>query len=200
MFFVKKRIQKSKNLYASYGSKTKIMYTLNWLITQTNVDYLFFWGHQPSKDGSIIKTCMSQWWPSELTENNVIYKTAEHYMMAHKALLFNDQEVFERIIQKESPKDVKDLGRQIRNFDPEVWDNNKFQIVKQGNLLKFSQNEQLKQFLIQTKNKVLVEASPVDKIWGIGLTEDDTNAQNPKEWKGENLLGFALMEVRDEIK
>lgn len=174
-------------------------YTTNWLITQTSVDYLFFWGHQPSRDGSIIKTCMSQWWSSEFTENNVDYKTAEHYMMANKALLFNDQEIFERIIQKESPKDVKDLGRQIRNFDPEIWDNNKFQIVKQGNLLKFSQNEQLKQFLIQTKNKVLVEASPVDKIWGIGLTEDDANSQNPKEWKGENLLGFALMEVRDEL-
>jgi ribA/ribD-fused uncharacterized protein len=174
-------------------------YTMNRLIVQTNIDYLFFWGHQPSRDGSIIKTCMSQWWPSEFIEKDIIYKTAEHYMMAHKALLFNDLEVFDRIIQKESPKDVKDLGRQIRNFDPEKWDNNKYQIVKQGNLLKFSQNEQLKQFLIQTKNKVLVEASPVDKIWGIGLTEDDTNAQNPKEWKGENLLGFALMEIRDEL-
>ena len=174
-------------------------YTTNWLITETNVDYLFFWGHQPSRDGSIIKTCMSQWWPSEFTEKEIVYKTAEHYMMAQKALLFNDLEIFERIIQKDSPKDVKDLGRQIRNFDPEIWDNNKFQLVKQGNLLKFSQNEQLKQFLLQTKKKVLVEASPVDKIWGIGLTEEDPNARNPTAWKGENLLGFALMEVRDEL-
>ena len=174
-------------------------YTTDWLITQTNVDYLFFWGHRPSRDGSIIKTCMSQWWPSEFTENNVLYKTAEHYMMAQKALLFNDREILERILQKESPKDVKDLGRQIRNFDPEIWDQHKFQLVKQGNLLKFSQNEVLKQFLKQTKNKVLVEASPVDKIWGIGLTEDDANSHNPTAWKGENLLGFALMEVRDQL-
>ena len=174
-------------------------YTTDWLITQTNVDYLFFWGHRPSRDGSIIKTCMSQWWPSEFTENNVLYKTAEHYMMAQKALLFNDHEIFERILQKESPKDVKDLGRQIRNFNLEIWDQHKFQLVKQGNVLKFSQNEQLKHFLKQTKNKVLVEASPVDKIWGIGLTEDDANAHNPIAWKGENLLGFALMEVRDQL-
>lgn len=174
-------------------------YTVNWLLDQPNKDYLFFWGHQPSKDGSIIKTCMSQWWPAEFTEEGVIYKTAEHYMMAHKAKLFHDQEVFERILRKDSPKDVKDLGRQIRNFDAKIWDQHKFQIVRQGNWLKFSQNEELKQFLIQTKNKVLVEASPVDPVWGIGLSEDSTNAQNPNEWRGENLLGFALMEVRDEL-
>jgi hypothetical protein len=142
---------------------------------------------------------MSQWWPSEFEEKTRVYKTAEHYMMAQKALLFNDVETFERIISKDSPKDVKDLGRQIQNFDAEVWDNNKYQIVKQGNFLKFSQNESLKHFLIQTKNKILVEASPVDTIWGIGLTEDSPKAMNPNDWRGENLLGFALMEVRDEI-
>ncbi len=174
-------------------------YNIDWLKSQSKVDYLFFWGHQPSRDCSIIKTCMSQWWPSEFEEKTRVYKTAEHYMMAQKALLFNDVETFERIISKDSPKDVKDLGRQIQNFDAEVWDNNKYQIVKQGNFLKFSQNESLKHFLIQTKNKILVEASPVDTIWGIGLTEDSPKAMNPNDWRGENLLGFALMEVRDEI-
>lgn len=180
--------------------KTKTTYSVEWLLSQTKVEYLFFWGHQPSRDGSIIKTCMSQWWPSEFSENGISYKTAEHYMMAGKAMLFNDKDVFERIITKESPKDVKDLGRQIKNFDPVVWDENKYQIVKQGNLLKFSQNEELKSFLLQTKNKVLVEASPVDTVWGIGLTAEDRKAGNPEEWRGENLLGFALMEVRDELR
>lgn len=174
-------------------------YNINWLSQQTNNDYLFFWGHQASKDGSIIKTCMSQWWLAEFSEENIVYKTAEHYMMAGKAKLFNDMDVFDKIISKASPKDVKDLGRQIKNFDADVWNENKYEIVKQGNLLKFSQNESLKQFLIQTKNKVLVEASPVDTIWGIGLAEDNQNAKDPKSWKGENLLGFALMEVRDEL-
>lgn len=174
-------------------------YTTEWLIGQENVDYLFFWGHQPSQDGSIIKTCLSQWWPAQFQEDGILYRTAEHYMMIRKAKLFDDQEILLKMIQKESPKDVKDLGRQIRNFDPELWDKHKYRIVKQGNYLKFTQNENLKHFLIQTKNKVLVEASPVDPVWGIGLAEDAAGARNPTEWRGENLLGFALMEVRDEL-
>lgn len=174
-------------------------YSIDWVKSQTQIEYLFFWGHQPSRDGSIIKTCMSQWWNSPFMEDNIIYKTAEHYMMAQKAKLFNDSEVFDRIISKESPKDVKDLGRQIKNFDTDSWNANKYHIVKQGNYLKFSQNENLKHFLIQTKNKILVEASPVDAIWGIGLVEESPKAKNPIEWRGENLLGFALMEVRVEL-
>lgn len=164
-----------------------------------NKEFLFFWGHQPSKDGSIIKTCMSQWWPANFEENGIVYKTAEHYMMAGKARLFNDQEIAEKIIAKTSPKDVKDLGRQIKNFDAALWDQHKYNIVEQGNYLKFSQNNNLKHFLIQTGTKVLVEASPVDPIWGIGLAEDNADAKEPLKWKGENLLGFALMEVRDKL-
>lgn len=162
-------------------------------------DFLFFWGHQPSRDGSIIKTCLSQWWPSDFSENGIVYKTAEHYMMAEKARLFGDHEILEKILVKTSPKDVKDLGRQIRNFDAAIWDEAKYGIVRQGNYLKFSQNESLKHFLIQTSSKVLVEASPVDLIWGIGLAEDNPQAKNPAGWKGENLLGFALMQVRDAL-
>lgn len=179
-----------------------MMYDMNWLlktVDEKEVDFLLFWGHQRSKDGSISKTCMSQWWPSPFVENDIIYQTAEHYMMGKKALLFHDQEIFEKILTKNSPKDVKDLGRQIRNFDGAKWDAHKYEIVKQGNLLKFSQNEDLKSFLLQTKDKVLAEASPVDPIWGIGLAEDNSNAFIPQNWRGLNLLGFALMEVRDEI-
>lgn len=174
-------------------------YDVHTIQSQPGNEFLFFWGHQPARDGAIIKTCMSQWWPAEFSENGHNYKTAEHYMMAGKALLFGDNETFERILQKTSPKDVKDLGRQVQHFDPQVWEEHKFQIVRQGNLLKFTQNEPLKQFLIQTKNKVLVEASPVDPVWGIGLAEDHANALNPAAWRGENLLGFALMEVRDVL-
>lgn len=161
--------------------------------------FLFFWGHQAPKNGALSKACLSQWWPSPFVENDITYQTAEHYMMAKKALLFNDQQVFEKVLTKKAPKDVKDLGRQIRNFDAAKWDAHKYEIVKQGNLLKFSQNEDLKSFLLQTKSKTLVEASPVDAIWGIGLAEDNSNAFIPGNWKGLNLLGFALMEVRDEI-
>ncbi len=174
-------------------------YNIDWLRSQAQVDYLFFWGHQPSRDGSISKTCLSQWWPSAFAKDNKVFPTAEHYMMAQKALLLGDSETFERILTKASPKSAKELGRQVKNFDPKVWDENKYNIVKQGNYLKFSQHETLKQFLKLTKEKVLVEASPVDTIWGIGLAEDSPKAKNSHEWRGENLLGFALMEVRDEI-
>lgn len=179
-------------------------YSKEWLKQQFKenkpVDLLFFWGHQPSRDGSIIKTCMSQWWPVNFEEDGMVYKTAEHYMMAGKARVFGDQENLERIISKISPKDAKDLGRQVKNFDPAVWDEEKYKIVKQGNFLKFSQNENLKHFLLQTGDKVLVEASPRDVIWGIGLGEQNPKSQHPDTWRGRNLLGFALMEVRDQLK
>lgn len=175
-------------------------YSVKSVLAELNKEFLFFWGHQPARDGSIIKTCMSQWWPSSFSENGITYKTAEHYMMAQKAKLFGDEVTLSRILKKDSPKDAKDLGRQIQDFDSEIWDAHKFEIVKQGNYLKFSQNEDLKPFLLQTKDKILVEASPVDAIWGIGLKEDHPNAVNPELWRGENLLGFALMEVRDQLK
>lgn len=174
-------------------------YTIETILKTPSREFLFFWGHQPSRDGSIIKTCMSQWWHAPFEENGIIYKTAEHYMMAGKARLFNDEATLERILEKDSPKDVKDLGRQIQHFDTNLWDSKKFEIVRQANYLKFSQNKELMSFLFQTGNKVLVEASPVDRIWGIGLAEDHPDAKNPLKWKGENLLGFALMEVRDQM-
>ncbi len=174
-------------------------YNITWLEEQENVEFLFFWGHQPSKDGSIIKTCMSQWWPATFEENGTVYKTAEHYMMAEKARTFGDLEILEKILVEDSPKDIKELGRQVKNFNPEIWDERKYEVVKRANFLKFSQDEALKHFLIQTKSKVLVEASPVDRIWGIGMDENNASAQNPAQWRGENLLGFALMEVREEL-
>lgn len=162
--------------------------------------YLFFWGHQPNKDGSISKTCFSQWWLSSFEVDKVIYKTAEHWMMAKKAELFNDKEVLEKIIKANSPAEAKKLGREVKNYDDAVWLENRFEIVRQGNFYKFSQNKNLKEFLINTKDRVLVEASPVDPIWGIGMASDHKDVLNPEKWRGPNLLGFALMEVRDELK
>ncbi|MBP1223277.1 NADAR family protein [Flavobacterium sp. 1355] len=162
--------------------------------------YLFFWGHQPNKDGSISKTCFSQWWLSSFDVDGITYKTAEHWMMAKKALLFNDKEIFEKIIQAKSPAEAKKLGREVKNYVDMVWLANRFEIVKEGNLYKFGQNKDLKEFLLNTNERILVEASPVDPIWGIGMAADHKEVNNPEKWQGLNLLGFALMEVRDELR
>lgn len=160
--------------------------------------FLFFWGHTVKSE--ITKACFSQWFPCQFKEDGITYTTAEHYMMAEKARLFNDHDILEDIMQAESPNQAKKLGRKIKDFNPEIWDQHKYKLVKQGNFLKFSQDESLKKFLLSTGDKILVEASPYDSIWGIGMLETDPGVNNPVLWKGENLLGFALMEVRDELK
>ncbi|NQX84659.1 MAG: NADAR family protein [Flavobacteriaceae bacterium] len=164
-----------------------------------NTKYLLFWGHTPYKDGSTGKRCFSQWWASPFRVGGMIYNTAEHWMMAEKARLFNDKKHLEKIIQCNSPAEAKQWGRKVINFKPEKWDAHKYEIVKQGNIHKFSQNLELKAFLLNTKHQVLVEASPRDRIWGIGMGASNDNAENPLLWRGDNLLGFALMEVRDEL-
>jgi ribA/ribD-fused uncharacterized protein len=148
----------------------------------------------------IDKSCFSQWYPSAFEVDGINYKTAEHWMMAKKAVLFNDNEVLEKILQAQKAAVAKTLGREIRNFDPAVWDASAYSIVIEGNRHKFSQHESFKTFLLKTGNKVIVEASPADAIWGIGLAQDASDAGNPSKWRGTNLLGFALMEVRDLLK
>ncbi|MFY1048116.1 NADAR family protein [Chryseobacterium sp. GP-SGM7] len=127
----------------------------------------------------ITKAYFSQWFPFVFEENGITYKTAEHYMMAGKAKLFNDNETFEEILKSETPNQAKKLGRKVKNFDPQFWNEHKYEIVKQGNLLKFSENDKFKQFLLSTEDKILVEASPYDTIWGIGMSELDKRAENP---------------------
>ncbi|EAD8958340.1 NADAR family protein [Listeria monocytogenes] len=162
--------------------------------------YIFFWGHQPAEDGKISKSCFSQWWICSFKVDGVEYNCAEQFMMAEKAKLFNDMEMREKILVAKHPKQAKDFGRLIRGFQEDIWLKNRFNIVMRANQAKFSQNEELKKFLMQTKNRILVEASPVDKIWGIGMAADNKNVENPLYWKGLNLLGFALMAVRDELE
>ncbi|TYV58204.1 NADAR family protein [Listeria monocytogenes] len=162
--------------------------------------YIFFWGHQPAEDGKISKSCFSQWWICSFKVDGVEYNCAEQFMMAEKAKLFNDMEMREKILAAKHPKQAKDFSRLISGFQEDIWLKNRFNIVMRANQAKFSQNEELKKFLMQTKNRILVEASPVDKIWGIGMAADNKNVENPLYWKGLNLLGFALMAVRDELE
>lgn len=167
---------------------------------ETHFKYLFFWGHTPKREDVIDKSCFSQWYPSPFTVDGITYATAEHWMMAQKSRLFQDEEVFQKIIAAEKPAVAKALSREVKNFDAAVWDESSFSIVVEGNKHKFSQNENLKTFLLHTGDKVIVEASPADAIWGIGLSQDTNEATNPFRWRGTNLLGFALMEVRDLLK
>jgi ribA/ribD-fused uncharacterized protein len=128
-----------------------------------------------------------------------MYRTAEHYMMAEKAKLFGDADAYLQILAAPGPKAAKALGRKVRGFSEEVWREHRFEIVTRANRAKFGQHEDLRKFLVQTGSRVLVEASPYDQVWGIGLAREDARAKNPNQWRGLNLLGFALMKVRDEF-
>lgn len=119
--------------------------------------------------------------------------------MWNKAILFDSNDIAEQILQTSDPKKQKALGRKVRNFDEKKWDERKLDIVIKGNILKFTQNEKLKNELL-SHSKILVEASPYDKIWGVGLHFDDDAILDEKKWQGENLLGIALMEVRNNLK
>jgi ribA/ribD-fused uncharacterized protein len=138
-----------------------------------------------------------QWTECEFIVSDQKYCTAEQYMMAEKARLFGDEDIRMKILQTIVPSEQKALGRKVSNFDEEIWKKNCLDIVVRGNLAKFKQNAEMYNILLKTGSKMIVEASPLDKIWGIGLAPDDPKALNPANWKGENLLGKALMKVRD---
>ncbi|TDQ04577.1 NADAR family protein [Labedaea rhizosphaerae] len=164
-----------------------------------NIEYVRFWGHRPRKDGRIGTACLSQWWPAAFVVGGERFATAEHFMMVGKARLFGDEEAAMKILETDEPAAAKKLGRTVRGFDDETWQAAAFDIVVRGNLAKFDQHDDLGKFLVGTGDAVLVEASPVDPVWGIGLAADDPRATTPSTWRGTNLLGFALMEVRDRL-
>ena len=163
-------------------------------------EYLTFWGHRRPGAGGVGKGCLSQWWPVEFTVDGMTYNSAEHFMMAAKALLFGDADTADRIRQAPHPGAAKALGREVRGFDEQRWAERRFDLVVAGNLAKFGQHPDLLGFLLGTGRRVLVEASPRDAVWGIGLAADDDRAASPENWPGLNLLGFALMEVRDQLR
>ncbi|MDI6104415.1 NADAR family protein [Actinoplanes sp. NEAU-A12] len=161
--------------------------------------FLFFWGHQEERGGGIGAGCLSQWFPSRFTVDGVTFATAEHYMMWRKAVLFDDAAMAERILAAGHPHQAKMLGGRVARFDQKVWNDHRVPIVVAGNTAKFAQDPALRDYLTATGERVLVEASPLDRIWGIGLSRDDERAADPFRWRGLNLLGFALMRVRDEL-
>jgi len=174
----------------------KPKYNTGNIFTLDNPKYIFFW----KPDANDIRCCLGQWQPSPFGLDINDFENAEQYMMFGKAELFEDETMGKQILNTPDPGKVKALGRKVMNFDQQVWDKAKYSIVLNGNYYKFTQNEKMRDYLLSTQDHVLAEASPRDKVWGIGLRKDHEKALNPGAWKGQNLLGFALMEVRDEIR
>ncbi|MGC2782011.1 MAG: NADAR family protein [Bradyrhizobium sp.] len=162
-------------------------------------ELLLFWGHT-AKSNEVGKHVLSQWWPAAFSLDGRTYATAEHYVMAQKAELFDDQETRDAILAAPGPSQAKKLGRAVRGFDDARWIAHRFDVAVRGNVAKFGQNPQLGEWLLATGDAVLVEASPVDRIWGIGLAADDPRAGDPQAWLGLNLLGFALMKTRAALR
>ncbi|CAM5588696.1 MULTISPECIES: NADAR family protein [Streptomyces] len=164
------------------------------------VKYLPFWGHAPRRDGQLGAGCLSQWWPSPFTVGGIRYATAEHWMMAGKARLFGDAEAECRALAAATPAEAKIAGRLVRDFDERTWTEARFALVTEGSTHKFGSDPALRNFLLGTGERVLVEASPLDRIWGVGLPRDDERTGDPERWPGLNLLGFALMAARDRLR
>lgn len=171
----------------------------NYLIKlgETRPELLLFYGHKVTDP--VTETCLSQWYPCQFEVDSMKYTSAEQYMMAEKARLFGDEKIRAEILRTSDPRKCKALGRKVKNFDKAVWDKRKENIVRNGNFEKFMQNSALRSFLLSTGDKVLVEASPTDRVWGIGLGKNNPDALDPKKWRGQNLLGFILMAVRNEM-
>ncbi|MFC0533686.1 NADAR family protein [Phytohabitans kaempferiae] len=158
-----------------------------------------FWGHKPTASGAVGSGCLSQWWPAEFTVDGEDYRTAEHWMMAEKARLFADEEGLAAVLAAVSPGAAKAAGRKVRGFDEQRWTDARYDIVVAGNLAKFGQHAALRDFLLATGDRVLVEASPLDRVWGIGMAPGHPDVPHPLRWRGLNLLGFALMDVREKL-
>jgi hypothetical protein len=162
--------------------------------------YLHFWGPTPKAPGLVDASCLSQWFPSPFELDGVRYPTAEHAMMAAKARLFRDHAALARIVEAPGPAEAKRIGREVRGYDDARWSAARFDAVVEANVAKFSQAAPLGDFLLGTGERILVEASPRDAIWGIGIGASHADASDPRRWRGQNLLGFALVEVRERLR
>lgn len=159
-------------------------------------EYIHFWRHAPHQDGVVAEECLAQGYPASFSLDGQTYATAEHYLMAQRALLFEDLDLHDRITRAASPGLARHLGNEVSIFDEERWEIFRREIAVLGNWAKFGQHQILHDYLIRTGDSVLVEANPVDPIFGIGLRAEDPRALDPEQWQGINLQGFALMEVR----
>ncbi len=150
--------------------------------------FTFFWKHR-----------LSQWHHAPFAIGGVTFNYAEQYMMYAKALLFGDRDAAARILAAATPREHQAIGREVRGFDEAVWALFREGVVFAGNYARFSQNHDQRELLFSTRGTTLVEASPHDRVWGIGLSADDPRALDRSQWLGLNLLGEALTRVREAL-
>jgi hypothetical protein len=157
--------------------------------------HVFFW-----------RSAFSNWhispFVAEIEGKKLEFTTSEQYFMYVKAITFKDYETAERILKEGiSPRIAKDLGRLVKNYDDKVWDEKRYQVMLDANILKFTQHKESRDILLNPKfdGKHFVESSPVDRIWGVGLGENDPLIVDEKNWRGRNLLGKVLDEVRERL-
>lgn len=142
---------------------------------------------------------LSNWYISSFEAGGYSYCAMEQYIAHQKALTFGDLEIAEKVMRSTDFEEMKALGRQVRNYNNRVWNGIRHIVVYEGLLAKFGQNLDLKQKLLETGEALLAEAEESDAIWGIGLSMEDEKNQDPNAWEGQNLLGFALMQVRQKL-
>lgn len=151
--------------------------------------------HNPDEENAYL----SNWYPSDFTVNGISFSSMEQYMMYQKALRFGDTKIVDKILATDDVAKIKKLGREVQGYDDSVWNGVRQIIVYEGLTAKFSQNEDLKAKLLETKDVILAECAVRDKIWGIGLSMTDEKRFDKDKWKGQNLLGYALMLVREHL-
>ncbi len=155
-------------------------------VTDTHV---YFWG-DPT---------LSNWGPAPFTYKENKFYNSEQAFMWEKALCFGDTETANQILETSNPRTAKDLGRLVKNYDEKIWETKRFDAMFNVCLAKFSQNKPRLETLLSTGNKTIVEASPYDKVWGVGIHWTDDEILDENNWKGQNLLGRVLMKVREQL-
>lgn len=151
--------------------------------------------HNPNEENGYL----SNWYLSRFTADGIEFSSMEQYMMYNKAIVFNDTNVANQILKTTDVAVIKQFGRTVANYDDNYWNGIRQIVVYDGLIQKFSQNSELKRMLADTGNSILAECAVRDRIWGIGLSMEDADRFDRTKWKGQNLLGYALMQVRNKI-
>ncbi len=152
--------------------------------------------HNPDEENGYL----SNWYLSDFTVDDIKFSSIEQYMMYRKATCFHDDKIAAQILETNDVAKIKALGRLVSGYDDHYWNGVRQVVVYEGLVAKFTQNPQLLQLLKNTKDDILAECAVKDRIWGIGLSMTDSDRLNRAKWKGQNLLGYALMMVRDKIE